>query len=183
MSGRVTWWFGPSPTESVRMLSDDALVEVLSFAERVAHTLENNASPTAPAVLMWRGRLHCLRVYGCLASIEAYNRRGLDLDMFWKFNGPLRGMLDEGSEFKMPVWQTDEDLWMSHMSSAERDGLLVEDHGIKFHNDDWHYIPMLWPIPDGRGGYDLHISKKDKEAVLVDDLFLPADMRSRVVNF
>lgn len=40
---------------------------------------------------------------------------------------------------------------------------------------------MLWPVAT-TGGYHLMVSKKDREAMARDDLWLPDDVRARVVN-
>ena len=44
------------------------------------------------------------------------------------------------------------------------------------------YWPVLWPILTDSGGYELHVSKKQREAMERDDLWLPDNIISRVVN-
>lgn len=178
---KVTWWVSSLPSETLAVLSDAALLETIKTSLAATRVLRRGGD--LPAVgRMWENNVLALHVYGGLACMEASHRRGLDDDSFAKFGTPGKQMAADGVQFEMPPWYQDEDVQISHIAGIQREGLWRnEEARIELDEED-EFWPMLWPVATEGGGYELMVNKKDREAMAVDDLWLPDEVRSRVVN-
>lgn len=182
---KLTWWLEKSPTRSLAALSDEALLATLSMTESLCVLIRKGdwcADDKLPAVgHMWKHNPLALHIYGMLASIEADRKRGFNVGSFAEFNYYARQMSQsQDVEFEMPPWWEDEDIMKSHASAAMREKALDDGVLVGHHVDE--FWPVLWPMVYADRTYDLHISKKDKAALEIDDLALPDSVRSRVVN-
>lgn len=178
---KVTWWIEPLPSKSIEVLNDQALLDTLKMTMQLNRLLVRGGD--LPAVgRMWEGNPVGLQVYGMLLCLEANHKRGLDADFFQEFAQPARKIIEEGGCFAMPPWHQDEDVHISHIAAIEREGLWRSDeHRIELDEED-EFWPVLWPVATESGGYELMVNKKDREAMAVDDLWLPDEVRARVVN-
>lgn len=177
---KVTWWLDTLPSMWLDRISDEALLETIRTSLAVARALRRGGE--LPAVgRMWQNHELALMAYGCVLSIEANHKRGLDADFFADFGTPGRKLAEEGRKFELPPWHDDEDVHISHIASMSRGGFWRSDaHRVELDEEDGFW-PTLWPVAKG-SGYELMVSKKDREAMAVDDMWLPDDVRARVVN-
>lgn len=162
-------------------LMDDHLEDLIKTCGNVASYLAE-PEKAAPAVVHgWFGRKLALCVYGALACQEFRLNRYGGNTWFWQFANEGRELVRRGAEFQMPAWSEDEHLMQSHWSAGIRNKAIVADLKVPWSQVD-EYWPVLWPVASEKGGYELRVNKSDKEAMMVDDLWLPDDVRSRVVN-
>lgn len=178
---KVTWWLDTLPGMWLERISDEALLETIRTSLALCRLFRRGGE--LPAVgRMWKNHVLALHAYGCLLSIEANHKRGLDEDSFADFGTPGRKLAEEGARFALPRWHDDEDVHISHIAAIEREGLWRSDeHRIELDEEDGFW-PVLWPVATESGGYELMVNKKDREAMAVDDLWLPDEVRARVVN-
>ncbi|QNR52003.1 hypothetical protein phiRKBJ001_61 [Streptomyces phage phiRKBJ001] len=180
-SPRVTWWLDPRPTLTLDWLMDDALSDMVKLLME-AHTRFDSGAERLPAAEQgWSGSHLALCVYGSLACQEMRLNRFDDTGLFWTFANAGKELVRLGATFEMPAWHEDEDLMKSHWSAALRHKAIVADLKVPWKEVD-EYWPILWPVPAEDGGYELRVNKADKTAMEVDDLWLPDDIVSRVVN-
>lgn len=180
-SPRVTWWLDSRPTLTLDWLMDDALADMVKLLDE-AHTRFAAGAERLPAAEQgWTGSHLALCVYGSLACQEMRLNRFDDPKLFWMFANYGKELVRLGATFEMPAWHEDEDLMKSHWSTGLRHKAIVTDIKVPWTEVD-EYWPTLWPVPAEDGGYELRVNKVDKAAMEVDDLWLPDDIRSRVVN-
>lgn len=179
---RIIWWLSPRPTMTLDCLMDDALEDLTKLLGSAHSRFEGGAEKLPAAEQGWKGRHLALCVYGALACQEMrLNRYNDQSKWFWDFAGYGRELARLGHEFHMPVWFEDEHIMQSHWSAGIRTESIVADLKVPWSEVD-EYWPVLWPVPDGSDGYELRVNKADKAAMEVDDLWLPDDIRRRVVN-
>jgi hypothetical protein len=162
-------------------LMDDALEDMAKLLKSAHDRFESGAEKLPAAEMGWRDSHLALCVYGSLACQEMRLNRYNDPGWFWKLAGAGKEMVRLGTKFEMPAWHEDEHLIQSHWSAALRHKAIVSDLKVPWSELDEHW-PILWPVPVAGGGYELRVNKADKEAMQLDDLWLPDDVRSRVVN-
>lgn len=178
---RVTWWLNPRPSLTMEWLTDDHLETLIRTAGNVLSYLDE-PEKAAPAVVHgWFARKLAVCVYGSLACQEYRVNRCMGNSHFWEFANRGRELVREGAAFQMPEWYQDEHLMQSHWSTGLREKALVADLKVPWRQVD-EFWPTLWPVATEDGGYELRINKADKAALEIDDLWLPDDVRSRVVN-
>lgn len=176
----VTWWLEDLPSSWLHRMSDQALLDSINKCKSLCRIMRRGAEP--PTVgKMWEGRVLALHAYGSLLCVEANHKRGLDDDSFSEFATPGRKLAEAGERFALPDWHRDEDVQISHIAAIHREGLWRSPaHAIELDEEEMFW-PVLWPVAV-TGGYHLMVAKKDREAMSRDDLWLPDDVRSRVVN-
>ena len=136
----------------------------------------------APAVVHgWFGRKLAMCVYASLACQEFRLNRYGGKTWFWQFANEGKELVRRGATFEMPPWFDDEDLMRSHWSAGLRHKAIVADLKVPWSEVD-EYWPVLWPVIKEDGGYELRVNKSDKAALEIDDLWLPDNVRRRVVN-
>lgn len=176
----MIWWLYTTPTDTLDVLYDERIESMIDdidvACQRAVLGQEAKASERG-----WEGSLLALYTYGALACIELKHKRGIDPDMFHVFAIPGKQLVKDGAKFEMPPWYEDEDLIKSHWSAGLRTKSIISDIKPTYEDVD-EYWPVLWPLPNDDGGYDLHVSKKQREEMARDDLWLPDDIRARVVN-
>lgn len=176
----VTWWLEDLPSSWLHRLSDQALLDSINKNRSLCRMMRRGAE-TPTVGKMWEGSLLSLHVYGSLLAMEANHKRGLDVDAFSEFATPGKKLAAEGHRFKLPDWHRDEDVQISHIAAMHREGLWRSPgHAIELDEEEMFW-PVLWPVTT-TGGYQLMVAKKDREAMERDDLFLPDDVKARVVN-
>lgn len=180
---RMTWWLDPRPTMTMDWLMDDHLEDLIKTCGNVVSYL-NDPNPTrpSPAVVKGWSRSHlAMCVYGALACQEHRLNRYGGNTWFWNFANVGKELVRNGATFEMPVWFEDEHIMQSHWSAGLRHKAVVADLKVPWTEVD-EYWPVLWPVITENGGYELRVNKQDKAAMEVDDLWLPDDIRARVVN-
>jgi len=177
---KVTWWLDTMPSMWLERLSDEALLETIRTSLALCRLIRRGGE--LPAVgRMWEGRVLALHAYGAMLCIEANHKRGLDADFFADFATPGKQLSREGARFALPAWHDDEDVHISHIAAVTRGGFWKSsDLEVELDEDD-RFWPVLWPVATA-SGYQLMVNKKDREAMARDDLWLPDDVRARVVN-
>ncbi|QKY78601.1 hypothetical protein SEA_DRYAD_63 [Streptomyces phage Dryad] len=181
-SPRVIWWLDPRPTLTLDWLMDDALEDMTKLLGSAHSRFEGGAEKLPAAEQGWAGSHLALCVYGALACQELrLNRYNEQSKWFWSFANAGKELRRLGHEFQMPEWFEDEDVMKSHWSTGLRHKAVVADVKVPWSEVD-EYWPTLWPVPAEGGGYELRVNKQDKAAMEVDDLWLPDDIRARVVN-
>jgi hypothetical protein len=181
---KVTWWVSVSPTNTLSMLSDEALLETLNTTRGLARRLRVGPEKLPAVGQMWKYDLMGLYAYGMLISMELRNKRLHELDAFWEFNGPAKEMAERAEgQFRLPPWHDDEHVHRSHVVHLDRHDMWKDDVDIPelVHSDD-EFLPMLWPVMVSENEYELRVNKADKEALAIDDLYLPDEIASRVTN-
>lgn len=173
---RVIWWFDTLPTQTIDLLSDKALASMLKVLGSANRRFISDADKLPAAEQGWLGSHVALCVYGSLGCQDMRLNRGHDTGRFWEFANTGRELVHRGATFLLPPWYEDEDVITSHRSVAQRNDAL--DDTI----DAEEFWPILWPVIIEDGGYELRVNKEDKAALYVDDLWLPDDVRRRVVN-
>lgn len=178
---KVTWWLDTLPSMWLDRLSDEALLETIKTSLALCRVFRRGTDDIPVVGRMWEANQLALHAYGCLVCVEVNHKRGLDNDSFADFGTPGKQMAQDGVRFALPPWHDDEDVHISHIAAVHREGLWRSPaHAIELDEEDMFW-PMLWPVAV-TGGYHLMVSKKDREAMAVDDLWLPDDVRDRVVN-
>jgi len=177
---KVTWWLDTLPSMWLDRISDEALLATIQTTLSLRRLLWRGGE--LPAVgRMWENHVLALHAYGAILCIEANHKRGLDADFFADFGTPGRKLAEEGHRFQLPPWHDDEDVHISHIAAMTRGGFWRSDlHRVELDEEDGFW-PTLWPVAT-TGGYHLMVSKRDREAMSRDDLWLPDDVRARVVN-
>lgn len=178
---RIIWWLDPRPTLTLDWLMDDELSDMVKVLDEAHRRMSSGAEKLPAAEMGWRNRHLAICVYGSLACQEMRVNRYDDPGLFWKFANAGNELVRLGATFEMPEWYEDEDLIKSHWSTGRRCKAIVADVKVPWSEVD-EYWPVLWPVPSDDGGYELRINKADKAAMEVDDLWLPDDIRRRVVN-
>lgn len=184
---KVTWWFSESMMDTAARLDDEALHETISMVKTLSRLATGRATAKnePPVYRMWKHHPMGLHVYGCILSMEASGMRGMD-DDFYAFSSPARELREASMEkFTLPPWYEDEHVIMSHRATAGRESTwayLDEESILDLPDEDHEWLPMLWPIMTGPETYELRVGKADREALAMDDLWLPDDIRERVVN-
>lgn len=178
---RVTWWLDPRPTMTLDCLMDDALEDLVKLLGGIHSRMDDGEERLPPAGQGWRGRHLAVCVYGALACQEMRLNRYNDPGWFWMFANAGRDLVRDNHVFEMPAWFEDEHVMQSHWSAGIRHKAIVADIKVPWREVD-EYWPILWPVPAEDGGYELRVNKSDKTAMEVDDLWLPDDIRRRVVN-
>lgn len=182
MSVKFTPWVEDTPTRTIARLSDQALIDTINLTRTVCKLLRGGGDKLPPVAQMWQFHSMSLHVYGCLAAMELCNKRQNELDAFSEFNTPAREMYERGERFEMPPWFDDDDVQFSHISALTRLDLWRSDEDRIEADDVDEFWPVLWPIMTSHDDYQLMVNKKDREAMAIDDLWLPDEVRSRVVN-
>ena len=178
---RMTWWLDPRPTMTMDWLMDDHLEDLIKTCSNVVAYL-GEPEKAAPAVVHgWFGHKLAMCVYGALACQEYRLNRCMGDTWFWQFAHEGADLARLGATFSMPPWFEDEDLMKSHWSAGLRHKAVVADVKVPWAEVD-EYWPVLWPVVTEDGGYELRVNKADKAAMGVDDLWLPDDIMTRVVN-
>jgi hypothetical protein len=177
---RIVWWLNARPTLTTEWLADDAIKQLIKTCSNVVSYLDSDREKVPAPVQGWVGHKLAMCVYGSLVCQEwRLNRAGGDT-WFWEFAAAGKELVRRGDEFKMPPWFEDEHLMQSHWSAAKRHGALEDDVAVPWAEVD-EYWPVLWPVIT-EDGYELRVNKADKAAMEVDDLWLPDNVRARVVN-
>lgn len=177
---RVIWWLDPRPTMTLDFLVDDALEDMVKLLGSAHSRFDGGAEKLPAAEQGWKDRHLALLVYGALACQELRLNRYNDVGWFWQFANAGRELTRRGHVFEMPAWFEDEHIMQSHWSAGLRNKAIVADLKVPWSEVD-EYWPILWPVPT-ENGYEIRVNKSDKAAMEVDDLWLPDDVRSRVVN-
>lgn len=180
-SPRVIWWLDSRPTLTLDWLMDDALSDMTKLIGAVHNRMQDGEEKLPAAGMGWRGSHLALCVYGSLACQEMRINRFDDPGWFWIFANAGKDLVRLGATFEMPSWYEDEDIMRSHWSAGLRHKAIVADLKVPWKEVD-EYWPILWPVPAEDGGYELRVNKTDKAAMEVDDLWLPDEIRRRVVN-
>lgn len=178
---RVIWWLDPRPTLTLEWLKEDALENLTKLLGAVHSRMQDGEDKLPAAGQGWRGSHLAVCVYGSLACQEMRVNRFNDPGWFWMFANYGKELVRLGATFEMPAWHEDEDIIKSHWSTGLRHEAIVAEAEVPWPEVD-EYWPTLWPVPAEDGGYELRVNKTDKAAMEVDDLWLPDDIRSRVVN-
>jgi hypothetical protein len=178
---RITWWLYPRPTLTLDCLMDDALSDMVKLLGEAHSRFESGSEKLPAAERGWQERHLALLVYGSLACQEMRLNRYDDPGKFWEFANAGRELVRRGHVFEMPAWFEDEHIMQSHWSVGIRTKSIVSDLKVPWNHVD-EYWPVLWPVTNDSGGYELRVNKADKEAMEVDDLWLPDEVRNRVVN-
>lgn len=190
MRPKLTWWFSSSMTDTAARLSDEALAETIDLVKLLCRIGRGEATVKTdpPVYRMWKYHLMGLHVYGCVLSMEAAGLREME-DSFYEFSSPARSLQEATqNSFKLPPWYVDHHVIQSHIATATRENTYAwmtdgnDDMSIPLASDDDEWWPVLWPIMLDENEYELKISKSDREALERDDLWLPDDVRARVVN-
>jgi hypothetical protein len=183
VSTNILWWLYRTPTDTLEVLYDEAISDMIMYMEEATDRLLLSDADTklAPAELGWRGNLLALYTYASLACVEMRVNRCDDLGKFWVFANQGKKIAEEGTLFEQPPWYEDEDLIKSHWSTGVRTKAIIPDYAIPYQGVD-EYWPMLWPVADPAGGYKLMVNKRDRTAMACDDLWLPDDVIKRVAN-
>lgn len=179
---RITWWLNQRPSLTMGFLEDEALNALVETSGSILSYLDEPDKP-APAVAHgWHARKLAVCVYGSLACQELRVNRYASKNSFWEFANKGRDLVRLGAAFQMPAWYQDEHLMQSHWSAALREKAVEADIKVPWSQVD-EFWPVLWPVATADGaGYELRINKADKAALGIDDLWLPDEVRSRVVN-
>ena len=180
-SPRVIWWLDSRPTLTLEWLADEQLVSMVKVLEAAHRRMEDGTEKFPAADAGWRGSHLALCVYGSLACQEMRLNRYDDSGPFWMFANAGKELVRLGATFEMPAWYEDEHIMQSHWSAGLRHKAIVADVEVPWPEVD-EYWQTLWPVPAEDGGYELRVNKVDKAAMEVDDLWLPDDIRQRVVN-
>jgi len=162
-------------------LMDDALKDMVKLLGSAHSRFDGGAEKLPAAEQGWKDRHLALLVYGALSCQELRLNRYDDVGWFWQFANAGRDLVRRGHVFDMPAWFEDEHIMQSHWSAGRRHKAIVADLKVPWPQVD-EYWPILWPVPIEGGGYELRINKQDREAMKVDDLWLPDEVRHRVVN-
>lgn len=177
---RIIWWLNERPTLTLDQLMDDAAEDMLVVFQQAHERFSSGAQKLPAAEQGWRDSHLALCTYGALLSQELRLNRGNDPGTFWTFANYGKDMVRLGGAFSMPVWYQDEDIMRSHWSAGIRHKAIVPDVKCPWDEVD-EYWPVLWPVLT-ETGYELRVSKSDKEAMASDDLWLPDDISRRVAN-
>lgn len=177
----MIWWLYTTPTDTLDVLFDESIEKLIDDLDVACQRVGSNQSiPVAERG--WQSSALALHVYGALACSICRHMRGWeDEDRFPLFATPGQQLAKQGTKFEMPPWYEDEDLIKSHWSAAIRNKAVIPSYKVP-HEEVDEFWPVLWPVLTDDGGYELHVSKKQREAMERDDLWLPDNIISRVVN-
>lgn len=178
---RMIWWLDARPTLTLEWLEDESLEELTKLLSSAHSRFEGGADKLPAAEMGWQGSHLAICVYGALACQEMRLNRYKDVGWFWQFANAGKELVRLGATFEMPPWYEDEHIMQSHWSAAIRHKAVSADVAVPWPEVD-EYWPTLWPVIAEDGGYELRVNKADKAAMEVDDLWLPDDIRQRVVN-
>lgn len=177
----MIWWLDARPTLTLEWLEDEPLGDLVKLLSTAHDRFQSGAEKMPAAEQGWVGSHLALCVYGSLACQEMRLNRCNDTGLFWQFANAGKELVRLGATFEMPAWYEDEHIMQSHWSAGLRHKAIVADVEVPWPEVD-EYWPTLWPVPAEDGGYELRVNKVDKAAMEVDDLWLPDDIRQRVVN-
>lgn len=179
---RITWWLHQRPSVTMDYLSDSHLETLIRTCGNIVAYLDDPGKAAPAVVHGWFARKLAMCVYGSLACQELRVNRCAGKQPFWEFANRGRELVRLGAAFKMPAWYQDEHLMQSHWSAAIREKAIESDIKVPWSQVD-EYWPVLWPVATSDGeGYELRVNKADKAALEIDDLWLPDEVRNRVVN-
>jgi len=132
-----------------------------------------------PLVRMWQGYHVAVGAYNAaLAATMAQHRISFGTRAL-KVAGVVRQMRGDAPDpFVMPPWVEDADVLRSHRSNIVR--RWPEYDGVWPKTPE--RMPYLWPFVDGEGGYELYLSKYDKEQLAAGERALPDSIKKRIVN-
>lgn len=179
---RIVWWLDPRPTLTLEWLTDDALNRLIKTCSNVVQYLDSDDGKPLPAPVQgWVDRKLAMCVYGSLACHEYRVNRCGGKTWFWQFAGHGKELARRGATFEMPAWHDDVHIIQSHWSTGMRRKAIDPNVKVPWGHVD-EYWPTLWPVPTSNGGYELRVNRDDKAALAIDDLWLPDEIRNRVVN-
>lgn len=155
------------------------------FEYLLGYSEEDKEAPPAPLVRMWQGHEYALGIYA-MTMAERVHAVGVKDTIFFKTHDLFTQWKKDAAEdgetapsWITPPWVRDTDVMRSHRSNLLR-RWPVQYAGTwgKTPND----IPYVWPLLDGKGGYNLNISKFDKDLIAKGERKLPKAIAERVVN-
>lgn len=177
-----TLWTWTKYSQTFDSLSDEMLGAQRLQAESLLKTLMGAEDEWAkhPVIYMWKGYEPALIIYGMMSCREWTFGLGNADHAFWTF--ARRGtelIKDKQYRYVRPPWMDDKDFIRSHRSHLRR--IDPGHYGDQWENTPEN-MPLLWPVVDADGGYELKVTKKDKELLKAGKLKLPKDIAARVVN-
>jgi hypothetical protein len=183
----IPWMTRMSPFDTAEDLATDHLVVTAEMSHRLFRAMVYQETDLSvdwdrhPVMAGWLGYEVALALYVGATVAEA-TRRGVGMTrLVLRAADAVRQLRvgDADVVFTPPPWWEDTDVLRSHRSNLMR--TRPGDYG-----DAWKGItpdlPYLWPFVDDDGGYELKLSKHDKQLIADGERSLPKSMKAKVTN-
>jgi hypothetical protein len=181
----MTWMTNVSLFDSAEALAlpQLALAQVESFALfnelMYSEPSEERGSAPAPLKMMWQGYEVALAAYSVATATILVKHGVTAAGSPLALTQSVRDLRQSGelAELVLPPWFEDTDVLRSHRSNLMR--RWPEVYSWNRTKPD---MPYLWPVVDDNGGYELRLSKYDRNLLANGERSLPPTIMERITN-
>lgn len=181
---RVSWRAASQDLESRQAVLQTIEAYDL-FEYLLGYSDESKEAPPAPLQRMWQGHEYSLGIYAMTMG-ERVHKLGIKDEIFFKTHDLFQQWKKDAKEDGEPIpswvtppWARDTDVMRSHRSNLVRRWPRQYSPIFLKTPDN---MPYVWPLLDGKGGYNLNVSKFDKDLIAKGERVLPKAIAERVVN-
>ena len=179
----MTWFTRISILDSLEDLELPQLAVAAQEAEALFYEMvygvdhdELGPAPK-PLTMMWTGYEPALAAYAVAANAVLVRYGVTSGIRSLEIANTVQELRRDGDpmEFVSPPWMEDIDFLMSHRSNLMR--RWPESYSFPRNPKD---MPYLWPIVDDDGGYQLKLSKYDRDLLAKGERSLPKSVMERI---
>ena len=178
----MTWLTRKSFLDTASDLETDLLAQTEdeSFGLLLAMlTSDDEEIVKHPLYKMWTGYEVALAAYEASLAVELATRGVYTFKHLESATIIQKLRRTEPAEFEFPSWLEDIDVLRSHRSNMARRWPSEYAGAWGKTPELW---PYLWPFVNSKGGYEIFVSKQDKNMLISGERQLPKSVRERVQN-